>query len=420
MEPMAVRPAGAVFLAALLAGLLIAVARPLAAPAADSHPVATDVRLGGDQTDTRFVMDLSSKIGLHTFTLADPYRVVVDIPEVIFRLPPHAGESGRGLIKAFRFGLMMEGASRIVLDVSKPVRVAKAFVMDAADGDPARLVLDLVPTDRQSFLHNIAREDKILASSAPPEPAVQVPSSDARPLVVLDPGHGGIDTGARAPTGEMEKDIVLDFAKRLRARLESSGRYRVLMTRSDDTYVPLDERVRIARNAGASLFVSIHADSLPRKEGDAQGATVYTLSNKASDAQAALLADSENRSDIVAGVDLKAEPDDVAGILIDLAQRETKTFSVQFAHDVVGDLRGVTRLHKDPIKSAGFRVLTAPDVPSVLVELGYVSDRGDLKSLMSNSWRDRTADSIAKAIDTYFSTHVAGARTDAKQSVQAK
>jgi N-acetylmuramoyl-L-alanine amidase len=212
----------------------------------------------------------------------------------------------------------------------------------------------------------------------------------------------------------MEKDIVLDFAKRLRTRLENSGQYRVLMTRTDDTYVPLDERVRIARNAGASLFVSIHADSLPRNEGDAQGATVYTLSNKASDAQAAQLADKQNRSDVIAGVDLKTEPDDVAGILIDLAQRETKTFSVQFAHDVVGDLKGITRLHKDPIKSAGFRVLMAPDVPSVLVELGYVSDPDDLKSLMSDAWRDRTADSIAKAIDTYFSTHVAGAHTGAK------
>jgi N-acetylmuramoyl-L-alanine amidase len=418
MGPMAVRAAGGLFLAVLLASILAA-GRPAAAAAGDSHPVATDVRLGGDQTDTRFVMDVSGKIDLHAFTLADPYRVVIDIPEVIFRLPPKAGETGRGLIKTFRFGLMMEGGSRIVLDVARPVRVAKAFVMDPADGDPARLVLDLVPTDRQSFLRNMAQEDKFQASSTPPAatPGLVEPGAnngDGRPLVVLDPGHGGIDTGARASTGQMEKDIVLDFAKRLRALLEHSGQYRVLMTRTDDTYVPLNERVRIARNAGAALFVSIHADSLPRNEGDAQGATVYTLSNKASDAQAALLADKENRSDVIAGVDLKAEPDDVAGILIDLAQRETKTFSVQFAHDVVGDLKGITRLHKDPIKSAGFRVLTAPDVPSVLVELGYVSDREDLKALMSDAWRDRTADSIAKAIDTYFSTHVAGAHAGSK------
>lgn len=414
MKPMAAGAASGAFLAVFLAGTILAADRPMASPAPDSYPAATAVRLGGDQSDTRFVMDLSGKIELHAFTLADPYRVVVDIPEVIFRLPPKAGESGRGLIKAFRFGLMMEGGSRIVIDAVRPVRVAKAFVMDAADGDPVRLVLDLVPTDRQSFLRNIAIENKLLTATTPqPSPAPQ--PENGRPLVVLDPGHGGIDTGARAPTGQMEKDIVLDFAERLRARLEKSGKYRVLMTRTDDTYVPLDERVHMAREANASLFVSIHADSLPHNEGDAQGATVYTLSNKASDAQAALLADNENRSDIIAGVDLKTEPNDVAGILIDLAQRETKVFSVQFAHDVVGDLRGVTRLHKEPIKSAGFRVLTAPDVPSVLVELGYVSDRADLKSLMSDAWRDRTADSIAKAIDTYFSTHVAGAHAGANK-----
>jgi N-acetylmuramoyl-L-alanine amidase len=387
--------------------------RPVAAP--DSFPVASAVRLGGDETDTRFVMDLSRKIDLHAFTLADPYRVVVDVPEVIFRLPPKAGENGHGLVKAFRFGLMMTGESRIVLDMARPVRIAKAFVMDPAQGAPARLVLDFLPTDRASFLRTVAQEDKLLAAqpsvqSAPPG---QPKSGDARPLIVLDPGHGGIDSGSRASNGQMEKDIVLDFAKRLRARLEKSGKYRVLMTRTDDTYVPLDERVRIARKAGAALFVSVHADSLPRREGDARGATVYTLSNKASDAQAAQLAVQENHSDVIAGLNLKSEPNDVAGILIDLAQRETKTFSVQFARDLVGDLKRVTPLHKDPVKSAGFRVLRAPDVPSVLVELGYLSDASDLKLLMTDSWRDRTADSIAKAIDTYFSTHLSGDRAGA-------
>lgn len=401
-------------LSAVLLALCVTASAPAVqsgAAAAESLPEATGVRLGGNDADTRFVMDLTRKIDLHAFTLADPYRVVVDIPQVTFKLPPKAGQSGRGLIKAFRYGLMMEGGSRIVLDATRPVRVSKAYVIDAAAGDPARLVLDLVPTDRQSFLHEIAVEDRLLAAQ-PPHPQSQAKatekSADPRPLVALDPGHGGIDTGTVAPTGQMEKNIVLDFAKRLRARIERSGKFRVLMTRSDDTYVPLDERVRIARNAGAALFVSIHADSLPRKEGDAQGATIYTLSNKASDAKAAELADKENGADVIAGVDLKSEPNDVAGILIDLAQRETKTFSLQFAHDVVADMKGVARLHKGPIKSAGFRVLRAPDVPSVLVELGYVSNREDLKSLMSDAWRDRTANSIAKAIDTYLSTHVAG------------
>lgn len=409
---MAGRAVSAVLLA-LSTAAAVWLSGPGAASAADSFPEATDVRLGGGEADTRFVMDLTRKIELHAFTLADPYRVVVDIPQVTFKLAPKAGQSGRGLVKAFRFGLMMEGGSRIVLDVTKPVRVDKAYVMDAAAGDPARLVLDLVPTDRQSFLHEIATENRLLAAQpAPPQPP-PAKNADPRPLVVLDPGHGGIDTGTIAPGGQMEKDIVLDFAKRLRERIERSGKFRVLMTRKDDTYVPLDERVHIARNAGASLFVSIHADSLPRKEGTAQGATIYTLSNKASDAQAAELADKENGADVIAGVDLKSEPNDVAGILIDLAQRETKSFSMQFARDVVSDMKAVARLHKEPIKAAGFRVLKAPDVPSVLVELGYVSNREDLRSLMSDTWRDRTADSIAKAVDTYLSTRIAGVKTGA-------
>src|SRR5579864_8375598 len=147
------------------------------------------------------------------------------------------------------------------------------------------------------------------------------------------------------------------------------------MTRSDDTFIALGDRVDIARKANAALFVSIHADSLPHGEGDAQGATIYTLSNKASDAEAAQVAEKENRADVIAGVDLKEQPDDVAGILIDLAQRETKTYSVQFANKLVGIMKRTARLHKEPIKSAGFRVLRAPDVPSVLVELGYVSNK---------------------------------------------
>lgn len=411
---MALRTASAI-LSAMLSSVL-AMAAPDGAALAQSgaYPIATDVRLAGDAAQTRFVMDLSRKIDLHAFTLADPYRVVVDIPQVVFRLPPKTGESGRGLVKAFRFGLIMEGGSRIVLDLGKPARVQKAFVMEAEAGDPARLVLDLAATDRASFLRQIALDEKLLTERTPVRPQPQLNSGDPRPLVVLDPGHGGIDTGTHAPSGQLEKDIVLDFAKRLRERIERAGKYRVLMTRSDDTFIALGDRVDIARKANAALFVSIHADSLPHGEGDAQGATIYTLSNKASDAEAAQVAEKENRADVIAGVDLKGEPDDVAGILIDLAQRETKTFSVQFAHKLVADLRGVARLHKQPLKSAGFRVLRAPDVPSVLVELGYVSNRDDLRSLLSDTWRDHTADSIAKAIDGYLSTHVAGASNSAK------
>ena len=411
-KPMPVQAVRWALLGALFAGTAVAAAAPATIPVPDLFPVATDARLGGDATQTRFVMDLDRTIDLHVFTLADPYRLVLDIPQVTFQLPPHAGESARGLIKAFRFGLVMPGGSRMVFDLSKPVRVDKAFVMAAAPGVPARLVLDLVATDRESFLRTMALEEKYARKDTPSQPVAPPVSSDPRPLVVLDPGHGGIDTGTRAPDGECEKDIVLAFAKRLRDTLEKSGKYRVLMTRSDDTFVALPDRVQIARQAGAALFISVHADFLPHKEGDAEGATVYTLSDTPSDPQAARVAAEENRADVIAGVNLKDEPADVAGILLDLAQRETKTFSVQFAHKLVGDLKTVTHLNKDPVRSAGFRVLRSPDVPSVLIELGYVSNKRDLQSLNSDNWRDRTADSIASAVDDYFATHLAGARAN--------
>lgn len=381
--------------------------RPLAAPSGRTElPAAVDVRVGGDEKQTRFVLDLTQKIDLAAFTLADPYRVVVDIPQVTFKLPAKAGEQGRGLVKAFRYGLIMQGGSRIVLDTTGPVRIDKAFTLDAADGQPARLVLDLVTTDRDSFLRTIALSNKPRVASRSSE-APAKDSNDPRPLIVLDPGHGGIDTGTKGLNGENEKEVVLAFAQALREKLLASNKYRVALTREDDTFIPLNERVRFARERGAGLFISLHADSLPKREGQAEGATVYTLSEKASDAEAARLAEAENRADVIAGVDLTAEPDDVANILVDLAQRETKTFSLQFARSAVTELKSTARLHKHPLKSAGFVVLRAPDVPSVLVELGYMSTKDDLKQLTSPVWRAKTADALAQAIDSFFGPRIA-------------
>ena len=381
-----------------------------AKPAAASHPEATAVRVGGDGSKTRFVVDFDRKIDMATFTLADPYRVVVDLPQVVFKLPPHAGDQGRGLIKAFRYGLIMEGGSRIVLDVTGPVRLDKAFTLAPADGQPARLVLDLSATDRASFMHNM----EVSAGTLPHHEAhvqsdVSTGDNDPRPLVVIDPGHGGIDSGTKGLDGQDEKDIVLAFGLKLRDVLLATGKYRVAMTRSDDTFIPLQERVQFARKRKASLFISIHADSLPRSEGVGEGASVYTLSEHASDAEAAKLAEKENKSDIIAGVDLRAQPDDVANILIDLAQRETKTFSVRFARTLIGDIKPVAPLHLQPVKAAGFVVLKAPDVPSVLVELGYMSTRRDLKNLISPEWRAQTAQAMAQAVDDFFARRLIGA-----------
>jgi len=396
---------------ALAVGLLPARAVERAAPHADDYPVVSEARLLGDETRTRFVAELTRAVDLAAFTLADPYRVVIDVPQLTFRMPAKTGEAGRGLVKAFRFGLVMQGGSRIVLDVAGPVRVDKAFVLDPVDGQPARLVVDLVAIDRDSFLRNLAIENQSRRASAPAprerEPAGK--SADPRPLVVIDPGHGGLDSGTTAPSGESEKAIVLDFSLKLRDKLGKTGKYRVALTRADDHFVPLGERVRVARAGQAALLISVHADALAHRDPEGHGATVYTLSETASDAEAARLADTENRADLIAGVDLTDEPGDVADILIDLAQRETKAFSMHFARALVSEFKIAARLHKHPLKSAGFRVLKAPDVPSVLIELGYVTNPQDLKLLTSDAWRARAADSVIQAVQTFFTTRVAGA-----------
>jgi N-acetylmuramoyl-L-alanine amidase len=346
--------------------------------------------------------------------------LIVDIPQVNFQLAAGVGTAGRGLIKAFRYGLVMPGGSRIVFDLTGPAKVANSYVLDATNGQPARLVLELEEVDRTSFIQSLGVESRpelkpaIVGAVATPVVAEAVvapkpmPAADLRPVVVIDPGHGGVDNGTMAG-GEAEKGLVLGFGLALRDRIEKSGKYRVVMTRTDDTFIPLADRVRIARNQSAALFVSIHADALPRGEGDAQGATIYTLSDRASDAEAERLAEAENKADAIGGVNLTEEPTDVADILIDLAQRETRTFSNRFARLLMNEMKHTARMHKHPLKSAGFRVLKAPDVPSVLVELGYVSNKDDLEHLVSEGWRSRTVDSMAQAVDAFFGKRLATA-----------
>lgn len=388
-------------------------------------PVASDARLAGDGKQTRFILDLDQTISVRAFPLADPYRVVLDIPQVSFHLPQGVGTTGRGLIKAFRYGLVMPGGSRIVFDLTGPAKIANVSMLEAANGQPPRLVLELEEVDRTTFVQQLApenrpelrpaiaaaREPSLPVSTVPAkqdEPAVPPSPPDHRPVIVIDAGHGGPDNGTQW-NGASEKTLVLAFALALRDRIEKSGKYRVVMTRTDDTFIPLDDRVKIARSQSASLFVSIHADALPRREGDAQGATIYTLSDRASDAEAERLAEAENKADAIGGVNLTEEPTEVADILIDLAQRETRTFSNRFAHLLMTEMKTTTRMHKNPLKSAGFRVLKAPDVPSVLVELGYVSNKDDLEHLVSDSWRARTVGSVAHAIDAFFAKRLATA-----------
>ena len=373
--------------------------------------VAKDARLAGDRERTRFIADLSKKVDVHVFALGNPYRVIVDAADVSFQMPKGIGSEKRGLVTAFRYGLFAPGKSRIVLDMSGPFEIDRSFVLAARDDQPARLVIDLVPTDEKTFLAKLNEtSDQSAAEATTLMPAVSERPADAKPVVVLDPGHGGVDPGARSANGVDEKDVVLEFAQRLKKKLEASEQYEVFMTREDDTFLPLKERVSYAQKKGAGLFLSIHADYFPTEIDDARGATVYTLSEKASDAEARALAAKENFSDAIAGVALPKDSDEVVtNILIDLAQRETNNRSVVFARSIVGQLAAKGRLHTKQLRSAGFRVLKAPDVPSVLLELGFLSNAEDEKQLTDETWRDRMAVSVAGAIDGYFSKRIARA-----------
>lgn len=380
-------------------------------------PVAHETRLAGDEKRTRFIADLSESVEASVFALADPYRVIVDLPEITFQLDSDTGGTGRGLVSAYRFGLFAPGRSRIVLDVEEPVAIDKVFVLDPVDGQPARLVLDLVQTDREAFMRTVSLEMAQRAKSAATreregerKPAAR--DGSGKPVIVLDPGHGGLDSGATSRGGVAEKTVVLEFGKLLREKLEAGGRFDVVMTRDDDTFLSLAERVDVARRHRGALFVSIHADSLGGNpfgaNADVRGATVYTMSERASDRHAAALAAKENAADLVAGLAVPEDGDDeVSDILFDLTRRETKNFSVLFANKLVEELASAARLNKNPRRAAGFRVLGAPDVPSVLLELGYLSNPHDEKLLTSEEWRERTTDAVVEAINDFFGRRTA-------------
>ncbi len=369
-------------------------------------------RVAGDDERTRFVLDLDTQIKPEISGLAQPFRLIVDLPEVDFQLPDGAGTDGRGMVTTWRFGLFAPGKSRIVMDLSGPVSVDKTFFLPAVDDQPARLVIDLVkstPDDFDAFV--LSSRTKGKAKAAKTVPKTDRLGGDAKrsgkPLIVLDPGHGGIDNGATGVGGTLEKAIVLNFANLLKDKLEKSGLYDVHLTREDDTFISLSRRVQIGHELEADLFISIHADSVRRGRKFARGATVYTLSDKASDQLSAELAEVENMSDIIAGVELDEEPTDVTDILLDLAKRETRSFSNYFAKILVTELKSAVRLIKNPHRSAGFRVLKAHDVPSVLVELGYLSNEHDEKLLNTEEWRERMANAMSDAIHGFFRPRLA-------------
>ncbi|MEX3008829.1 N-acetylmuramoyl-L-alanine amidase [Hoeflea sp. TYP-13] len=366
---------------------------------AEDRLVAFEFRIAGDELRTRIVMEFESKPDFSYHLLATPHRLVVDLPETHFGFPEKTAKA-RGLLSDIRYGAMAPGRSRIVFTAIGPVKSEMAEVKkNDADGT-YRLVFDLAATSDQEFASLVGQQRWDPSSSdEATKPQNKPAKSDKSFTVAIDPGHGGIDTGAKGRNGAQEKDITLAVGLALKTALERDTDIHVVLTRDADAFVSLSERVRRARQHSADMFVSIHADSIRVK--GVRGATVYTLSEKASDQMAHQLAAQENRSDLIAGLSLEDEPDTVADILIDLTRRETQVFSDSLAGAVIGAFDGSVKLINNPHRSAGFRVLRAPEVPSVLVELGYLSNIEDEKLLSDPKWRERTAELLVTAIGAY-------------------
>ena len=384
-----------------------------AQPEPGERPAATAARIEPSGDRAKLIFELSAPLDATAFVLADPDQVIVDLPQTDFALDPETGKAAdpphrkSGLIASFRFGQLAPGKSRIVIDLGAPALVLRAACEKLDSDGHARLVIELGKTDRRSFQAAVQRARIQLAALAQPKKAQKSEPESAKPVIMIDPGHGGIDRGAMV-NGLIEKELVFDFAKAVVAKLDADGRFKVVMTRDDDSFVPLSERVRMARDGNAALFVSIHADTLS-SAADVAGATVYTVSDRASDAEAARVAEQENQSDAAAGLDNTEDASDVSGILFDLTRRETRAYSHFFAHTLVNYWRVAGRLNKNPRRSAGFRVLKAPDVPSVLLELGYLSNEKDGLALTSAQWRDKASSQVADAIKAFFSARESGA-----------
>jgi N-acetylmuramoyl-L-alanine amidase len=382
--------------------------RPVPAPT-PSRSSATALTLATTGGRTTVSLQLTSPVQVTAFTLAEPYRVILDIPDMSFEVrgdsPPPAG-----IVAAYRYGQLDPDRSRIVLDTTGPARIVRADSTPTMDG--ARLTVVLEPTDRTRFLAALAKQAPAANAPAVQASAIAPPAVKGAglPVVVVDPGHGGLDPGAVGQNGVLEKELTLAVARQVHAQLMAKGRYDVRLTRSQDSFVSLDQRVQLSRQAGADLFISIHADTV----GDVatanlvRGASVYTLAERASSGQAKALADKENAADLKAGLGKAAVGDaQITSILFDLMKREAQNFSNEFRSMAISSLGRTIALAKDPARAAAFRVLQQAHAPSVLVELGYMSHAEDAQLLQSPEWQRQVAAAIVAAVETYFARRMA-------------
>ena len=374
---------------------------------ADSDPgtQVTEIRIWEHPSYTRLVLELTQEVKPSILLISNPYRIVVDLPRTEF-LVSMAQQEQVGVVKSFRFGLFKPEVSRLVIDLASPAVVARNFLLMPSDQKPYRLVLDFRSVSNEEFTV-AAVKTRTTESSADTgledTPLHYEENVDKQFTIVVDAGHGGVDPGAIGKNGFYEKTVALAAAKELKKALEKFGTYRVVLTRDTDVYLPLKQRVAIARQVAGDLFVSIHADSI--KNQDIRGGHVYTLSEKASDKAAQALAEKENQSDVIAGFDLEEHPADVSSILVSLAQRETNNSSAKAANSIVDEwkTRGLTLLRK-PHRQAGFAVLKAPDIPSVLVELGFLSNKEEAYMLSNASTRMPLIEALAQSLHNYIQT----------------
>lgn len=364
-----------------------------------------NLRIGQSKEGYRLVFDADAKFSYKAFLLNDPRRLVVDVYNT--KVVPEVEKfKDKNLVGNIRVGTPSPDSKRIALDLKTPVIISKAFMLAPQSGFGWRFVLDVKRVNVNQFNTHVGSKYAFdshagVSKTSSASGAKNVASvSKAKKIIVLDPGHGGKDPGAIGYSGVYEKNITLAMAKELKAILDKEGRYTVYLTRTTDIFIPLRDRVKIARRYNADLFMSIHADSAANRS--AKGLSVYTLSETASDKEAEALAERENKADVVAGLNLWEHSKEVSDILINLAQRETMNRSSEFAGFMVQEMRKSVKLVDNTHRFAGFAVLKAPDVPSVLLEMGYLSNRTEENQLKQVAYRKKLATSTSKAIRKYF------------------